>query len=291
MEYGVVFPQYEFGLDPVAIRDFAQAAESLGYRHILAYDHVLGANPDRPGGFTGPYTYHNTFFDPFVLFSHMAAVTERIGFISGILILPQRQTALVALQAASLDVLSGGRFRLGIGIGWNSVEYTALNEDFHTRGRRSEEQVEVLRQLWTQELVTYEGQWHTIPDAGLNPRPVQQPIPIWFGGHAQTVLDRVARLGDGWLPNHRHPADAVETFDLLDQQLAKHNRTRADIGIEPRIPCGEDANPADWAERLAGWQEAGATHVSFNTLNSGLYGLQQHLEAIQRFAEEIGVSG
>ena len=196
MKFGVVYPQVEFGNDFKAVRDYATLAEELGYHHVLAYDHVLGANPERPGGWNGPYTHQTPFQEPLVLFAFMAGVTTRIRFTTGIIILPQRQTALVAKQAATLDVLSGGRLRLGVGIGWNEVEYSALNQDFHNRGRRIEEQVEVLRLLWQQPLVTYSGRWHTIPDAGLNPLPIQQPIPIWFGGHSEPVLKRTARLDD-----------------------------------------------------------------------------------------------
>ncbi|MCB8987072.1 MAG: TIGR03619 family F420-dependent LLM class oxidoreductase [Ardenticatenaceae bacterium] len=206
MKIGVVFPQIEFGSDPAAIREYAQTAEALGYHHILAYDHVLGANPDRPGGWQGPYTYENPFHEPFVLFSYMAALTSRVEFVTGILILPQRETALVAKQAAEVDVLSNGRFRLGIGNGWNKVEYTALNQNFHTRGRHcGRKQIKLpppmdagSRHLW--------GEWHAIPDAGLNPLPIAAPI-AGFGGHAGAVLQRAARcLGDGWFPNYRSTA-------------------------------------------------------------------------------------
>ena len=200
MRFGVVFPQTEIGADPLAIKDFAQAAEALGYQHILAYDHVIGANPASRPGWRPPYTYRDPFHEPFVLFGYLAGLTKKIELVTGVIILPQRQTVLVAKQAAALDVLSGGRLRLGIGIGWNPVEYEALNENFKNRGRRSEEQVEVMRKLWTQELVTFQGQWHTITDAGLNPLPVQRPIPIWFGGGDDRALRRLARLGDGWFP-------------------------------------------------------------------------------------------
>jgi alkanesulfonate monooxygenase SsuD/methylene tetrahydromethanopterin reductase-like flavin-dependent oxidoreductase (luciferase family) len=127
MNIGVVFPQTEIGNDPVAIRDYAQTVEGLGYTHVIAYDHVVGANPNRPGGWLGPYTFETPFHEPFVLFAFMASVTHKLGFAPGIIILPQRQTVLVAKQAATLDVLSGGRLRLGVGIGWNQVEYIALN--------------------------------------------------------------------------------------------------------------------------------------------------------------------
>src|SRR4029453_17668221 len=198
MNIGVVFPQVEIGQDPAVVRDYAQTVEGLGYTPLLVFDHLPGANPERPGGWKGPYTYRHLFHEPFVLFGYLAAVTERVELVTGILILPQRQTALVAKQAAVVDVLSRGRLRLGIGIGWNFVEYEALGENFKNRGRRSEEQIEVLRALWTKELVTFTGRWHKITDAGINPLPVQRPIPIWLGGGAEQVLRRIARLGDGW---------------------------------------------------------------------------------------------
>src|SRR5690349_5786864 len=178
MKIGVVFPQTEIGEDPAVIRDYAQAVEAMGYTHILAFDSVVGANPDRPGGWDSQYDYRHAFHEPLVLFGFLAGVTRRIELVTGILILPQRQATLVAKQAAEVDVLSGGRLRLGIGVGWNPVEFEALGEDIKNRGRRSEEQIEVLRLLWTQEVVTYSGRWHQISHAGLNPRPIQQPIPI-----------------------------------------------------------------------------------------------------------------
>lgn len=199
MRLGVVFPQTEIGAGPFSIRDYAQAAESLGYDHLLAYDHVLGANSGSRPDWTG-YRHTDMFHEPFVLFSYLAAITQKIEFVSGIIILPQRQTVLVAKRAAALDVLSGGRLRLGIGIGWYPVEYEALGENFHNRGRRSEEQIDVLRRLWTDELVTYEGKWHKITDAGLNPLPVQRPIPVSFGGTSEPLMRRLARIGDGWFP-------------------------------------------------------------------------------------------
>jgi len=283
MRIGVVFPQTEFGSDPGAIREYAQTAEALGYTHILAYDHVIGANPDRPGGWRGPYTYQSAFHEPFVLYSFMAALTEKIEFVTGILILPQRETVLVAKQAAALDVLSNGRLRLGVGVGWNKVEYIALNQDFHTRGKRQEEQVELLRLLWTQELVSYLGRWHTIPEAGLNPLPVQRPIPIWFGGYNDTLLRRVAKMGDGWLPGHRTAADAEADLARLDGYLAENGRSRQDIGLEPRLQY-KDNNLDSLAQTMADWQAAGATHISLNTMGAGLTKPDQHIAAIQEIA-------
>ncbi len=289
MHIGAIFPQTEFGNDPIAIRDYAQTAEGLGFSHILAYEHVLGVNPDRPGGWTGPYTYEHPFLEPFVLFSYMAAVTHKIQFTTGILVLPQRQTALVAKQAATLDVLSNGRLRLGVGIGWNAVEYASLNQDFHNRGRRIEEQVQLLRLLWTQPLVNFSGRWHTIEDAGINPLPIQRPIPVWFGGHADAVLQRVARMGDGWLPNYRSPQDAAESINRLYNYLEFYGRSRNDIGIEPRIYYG-NGNPAEWHTAMQGWQSSGATHLTFNTMGSGFQKPADHLAALQTFAQEANLS-
>lgn len=286
MNIGVVFPQTEFGNDPVAVRDYAQMAEGLGFSHILAYDHILGANPARPGGWQGPYTYENPFHEPLIMFSYMAAVTRTIGFVTGILILPQRETAVVAKQAATLDLLSGGRFRLGVGVGWNAVEYEALNQDFHTRGRRIEEQMEVLRLLWTRPLVTYQGRWHNIPDAGLKPLPVQQPIPIWLGGHAEAVLRRVAQMGDGWFPNYRRPAQAQPSLDLLDAFLAAAGRSRAEVGIEARLQYGA-GNAAEWQALAESWRAAGATHLTVNTMGVGLTTPAGHLQAIEAFARAL----
>ena len=289
MKIGLVFPQTEYGNDPIAIRDYAQTAEALGYSHVVAYDHVLGANPDRPGGWRGPYTHESAFHEPFVLFSYMAAVTRKLEFATGILILPQRQTALVAKQAATLDVLSGGRFRLGVGIGWNEVEYVALNQDFHTRGRRIEEQVTVLRQLWTQPLVNFSGRWHTIPDAGIKPRPVQRPIPIWFGGYVERVLRRAARMGDGWLIGTRNPADARASIEQIDRFLAEAGRTRAEFGLEARLPYG-DGNPDTWTALIRGWQALGTTHFSLNTMGVGFDIPAAHLAALRTFAGAVGLA-
>jgi probable F420-dependent oxidoreductase len=284
MQIGVVFPQTEMPADVTAVRDYGQAAEALGYKHILAYDHILGANPDRPGGWSGPYTYRDPFFEPFILFSYLAGVTTNMEFTSGIFILPQRQTALFAKQAATLDVLCNGRLRIGIGTGWNEVEYEALNEDFHTRGRRQEEQVTLLRELWTKPLVTFKGTWHTISDAGLNPLPLQQPIPIWFGGGADVVLERIARIGDGWMPNLRTASAAGPYLELLDSYLAKNGRSRADIGIEPRLAW--HTGDLDHLNRLKEeWQAAGATHLSINTMNAGFSTVDKHIAALRQFAE------
>lgn len=288
MRIGVVYPQTEFGNDPLAIRDYAQTAEDLGYTHVLAYDHVLGANPERPGGWNGPYTYQTPFQSPFLLFSFMAAATSQLQFTTGIIILPQRQTALVAKQAATLDVLSAGRLRLGFGLGWNKVEYDSLGENFHNRGRRIEEQVSVMRQLWTKPLVDFSGRWHTIPDAGINPLPVQRPIPVWFGGHAEPVLRRVANIGDGWFPNYRSAEEARPELEKINRYMDEAGRDNSSLGVEARLHYSE-GNRHTWEKFVQDWEEVGATHISINTMNNEFQTPSQHLEALQEFASTIGI--
>lgn len=288
MRIGVVYPQTEYPQDPITIRDYAQAVEALGYTHILAYSHVLGANPSRPGGWQGPYTYKDPFMEPLILFSYMAAVTDKIEFTTGIIILPQRQTALFAKQAAVLDVLSGGRLRVGIGLGWNKVEFEALNQNYHNRGKRVEEQVEVLRLLWTKPLVNFHGRWHQIPDAGINPLPVQRPIPVWFGGHHENVLRRIARMGDGWMPNYGLPTDAAPALEKLNRYLVKFNRNRDEIGLEPRMKYG-DGDPKIWHQLLSDWEGLGATHLSINTMGHGFKHPDNHIRALEIFARSVGV--
>jgi len=286
LKIGVVFPQTEIGNDPLIIRDYAQTAEGLGFSHVLAYDHVLGANPQRPGGWSGPYTFLTPFHEVFVLFGYLAGLTSRLELAAGVIILPQRQTALVAKQAAAIDVLSGGRLRLGVGLGWNEVEYTALNAEFHTRGKRIEEQVELMRRLWTEPLVDFKGKWHTIPDAGLNPLPVQRPIPVWFGGSAEAALRRLARLGDGWIVLNRRAEEAQPDLARLDQFLAEAGRTRNQLGLEARLSY-ESGYPQVWETLLREWQEAGATHISFNTMGSHFTTPQEHIQAIRKFAQAV----
>ena len=286
MKIGVVFPQTEMGTDPIVARDYAQAAESLGYNHLLAFDHVVGANAASRPGWSGAYQHTDSFYEPFVLFGYLAGVTDSIELVSGIVILAQRQTVLVAKQAATVDVLSGGRLRLGIGTGWNAVEYEALGENFHNRGRRSEEQVELMRALWTNELVTYEGRWHKITDAGLNPLPVQRPIPIWFGGSDERVLRRIARIGDGWLPLRGSYEERRAAIARLHDYARQEGRDPADIGIESWVSIG-GLSPDQWVEAVQEWKELGATHVSVNTMKAGLSSPGAHIEAIARFKETV----
>ena len=284
MKLGVVFPQTEIGSDPGAVREYAQAAEGMGYNHILAFDHVLGANAESRPGWSGAYRHTDAFHEPFVLFGYLAAVTSSVELVTGVIILPQRQTALVAKQTAAVDVLSQGRLRLGIGIGWNAVEYEALGENFHDRGRRSEEQIDLLRKLWTNDLITYEGRWHKITDAGLNPLPVQQPIPVWFGGAAPQTVRRVATMGDGWFPLFRPDDRGRELIESMREQAAAAGRGPDDIGVESWVSI-RDSSEDDWKRTAEAWRELGATHLSVNTMNAGLGSPQAHIEAIQRFKE------
>jgi probable F420-dependent oxidoreductase len=282
MRLGVVFPQTEIGTDPAVIKDYAQTVEGLGYTHILAYDHVIGANLASRPGWQPPYSHLDSFHEPLVLYGYLAGLTKTIELTTGIIILPQRQTVLVAKQAATVDVLSGGRLRFGIGIGWNPVEYEALGQDFKNRGQRSEEQVELLRQLWTQELVTFKGRWHTVTDAGINPLPVQRPIPIWFGGTDDRALRRLARLGDGWFPLMNPDDKCRDAIEKVRSYARDAGRDPKKIGIEGRISHGSGSEEA-WRKELQAWQSLGATHASFNTMKANLRSPAAHIDALRRF--------
>lgn len=286
MRVGVVFPQTEIGADPAYLKDFAQAAEELGFAHILAYDHIVGANPASRPGWKAPYSHLDMFHEPLVLFAYLAGVTKKIELCTGIVILPQRQTVLVAKQTAALDVLSGGRLRFGIGIGWNAVEYEALGEDFNNRGRRSEEQIEVLRQLWSQPAVTFQGRWHKITDAGINPLPVQRPIPLWFGGGDERALRRLARLGDGWFPLLPPDEKCRAAIEKIRDHAKEAGRDPQAIGIEGRVSYGQGSADA-WRNNLGAWKNLGASHASFNTMKAGLKSPSAHIEAMRQFARSL----
>jgi probable F420-dependent oxidoreductase len=278
MHIGAVFPQYEIGDDPEVIRAWAETVEQLGYRHVLAYDHVLGANVYTRPGWRG-YTSETAFHEVFVLFGYLAAVTSRLELVTGVLILPQRQTALVAKQAAEVDVLGGGRLRLGIGVGWNAVEYEALGESFSNRGGRSEEQIELLRALWAEPAISFSGQWHRVDNAGVKPRPVRGSIPIWIGGNAEVTLRRVGRLGDGWFPQ-RGPDDVARGMVERIRGYAKDaGRQPQDIGFEPRLSVAEVPSTG-WTEFATGWRDLGATHLCVNTMGLGLPTADDHLAVL-----------
>ena len=287
MKLGVTFPQTEIGTDPGAIREFAQTVEGLGFNHLLVYDHVLGADTSHYKDWSGTYTKADMFHEPFVLYGYLAAVTSSIELTTGIIILPQRQTALVAKQAAEVDVLSGGRLRLGIGIGWNHVEFEALGQDFRVRGKRSEEQIELMRKLWMNETVTFNGKWDTVTAAGLNPLPVQRPIPIWLGGNAEQVLKRVATLSDGWILTGSPSEATQQRLERIRAYAEEAGRDPATIGIEGGVRIAE-GGPDVWMKTLEAWDTLGATHVCLNTMNAGLKTVAEHLDAVRRFSEAAG---
>ena len=297
MRLGVTIPQREIGPDVGALTEFVQAAESLGYDHVMTGDHVLGANVASRPDWRGPYGHTDLWHEPMVLFGYLAGITRKVELATSILILPQRQTALVAKQAAEVDVLSGGRLRLGIGVGWNDVEYEALGQGFRDRGRRSEEQMEVMRALWTQELVTYRGRWHTITDAGINPLPVQRPIPIWIGGgpgsvgntadvESDKVLRRIARVADGWFPSLANMDDCRTAAARLHEYARQEGRDPRDIGIQGRVSA-VDGKADSWVRQIREWRDLGATHVSAGLAGGGLTSVQDYVEALERFREAV----
>src|SRR5579862_6421480 len=262
VKIGAVFPQTEIGADAAGVRDYAQAVEGMGLTHLLAYDHVLGADPTGRAipASSFVYTDKTLFHEPFVLFGHLAAVTRTIELVTGVIILPQRQTALVAKQAAEVDVLSNGRLRLGVGIGWNPVEYEALGENFKNRGRRIEEQVAVLRQLTSQPLVEYHGRYHQIDRAGLNPLPVRRPLPIWFGGSAEAALQRIARIADGWMPNRKPPEGWEAVISQVRAWVRDAGRDPATFGIQGRLNTA-NAPPDSWHADADEWRRLGANYL------------------------------
>ena len=299
MRIGVTFPQREsgFGTDLGAVRDYVQAVESLGYDHLRSGEHILGANLASRPGWKGPYGHTDLWHEPFVLFGYLAGITQALELVTSIVILPQRQTVLVAKQAAALDVLSGGRLRLGIGVGWNEVEYEALGQDFSNRGRRCDEQIDLLRALWTQDLVTFHGRWHTVTDAGLNPMPVQQPIPLWIGGGPRSVgsstaalsdrvLTRIAEKADGWFPTVGLKDGVHAAISRLHEQMRGIGRDPSEVGIEGSVPIAKGP-PEQWLQQMAEWKEAGASHVSVNTTGGGLRTPDDHIDALRRFKKAI----
>ena len=285
MRLGVIFPQTESGSDPIAIRDFVQAVEDLGYDHLLIYDHVLGADPANRPDWRANYTHRDSFHEPFAFLSWVASFTRRIELVTGVVVLPQRQTALVAKQAAEVDLLSGGRLRLGVGVGWNDVEYRALNESFSNRGARIVEQVTVLREFWTKPVVNFDGRWHRIDGGGLNPLPVQRPIPIWMGGWDERVLGRVGRLADGWFPLRHPPEGWATVIERIREHAREAGRDPVTIGIEPRFTLR--GTPDDWRRAREEWESLGATHLSVNTMGIGLTTLDDHLRAIRQWRTAV----
>ena len=294
MEIGVIFPQTEIEPDVAAIRDFAQAAQDMGYSYLFIADHVLGADAsayDHP--LFGMYNHESVVHESLTTMGYIAAVAPGMGLMTGILILPQRQTALVAKQAAEIDVLCGGRLRLGIGVGWNFVEYEALGMNFQDRGARSAEQIEVMRQLWTNESVDFHGKWHDITHAGINPLPVQRPIPVWLGVGSpaapippDVALRRVARIADGWCPNFGPDEAGYAMQDKVHSYMAEYGRDPSELGLDGRLKTAGNS-PEDWVEEVADWRKMGASHLSIENRRAGLKTAADHIEMMRRFKEAV----
>jgi probable F420-dependent oxidoreductase len=287
MQIGAVYPQNELRGDPAAVGRIGRAVEDLGFDHLLAYDHVLGVeHADRSPALAGGYTERDPFHDPFVMFAYLAAITERIRFATGILVLPQRETALVARQATDVDLLSGGRLRLGVGVGWNHVEFEALGQDFGTRGARQEEQIQVLRRLFTEPLVDFAGRFHRIDRAVLLPKPAQ-PIPIWLGGSGEKAFERAARFADGFIFFGGDIDRVVGAWSRLRERVHGHGRPIEEFGADwvlaPR------ANVADLTEEVNAWRQAGGTHVTVPTVGLGLDSVDGHIDHLTAVAQTLGL--
>lgn len=278
---GVVFPQIRFFGGAEDIRTFATHIDQAGFHHILAYDHVLGASRETRPDWTGAYSSDDPFQEVFVLFSFMAAVVPGMEFATGVLVLPQRQTALVAKQAATLDLLSGGNLRLGVGVGWNAVEYEALNEDFTNRGKRYDEQIALIRELTSQEVIDFTGAWHRVDHAGIQPLGIQRPLPIWIGANAEKPIRRAARIADGFFVNGTDIERCEASLAILRDELARQGRDEATYGIETRVSVVND-DPEQWKRDFAHWREANVSHVTLVTIQTSFAEFEQHAE---RFAK------
>jgi probable F420-dependent oxidoreductase len=294
MQIGVNLPFGDIGTGPAVMRDYAQAAEGLGFDFLVCPDHVLSADPAKAPAGSRAGTYASPYQDPFVLFAYLSGLTKKIGFASGVLILAQRQAALVAKQAACLDELSGGRFRLGVGVGWNTIEFEGLGMDFHTRGKRSEEQVQFMQALWAQPSINFKGKYHQLTDGGLCPRPKSGKVPVWFGGHAEQTLERVAKYGDGFIPNRWPPGDeALAVLGKLRRLIEAAGRNPNDVGLDVWTSVGKGSED-DWRKEIAFWKKAGVTHITAHTTFSSAIHQRiagktydDHLKAITRYQEAV----
>ena len=285
MRIGVVFPQTEIGADPAGVRAYAQAVQQMGYEHLVAYDHVLGADTSVRPDWSGAYSSESLFHEPMVLFGYLAAIVPNLELVTAVIILPQRQTVLAAKQAAEIDLLTNGKLRFGIGIGWNALEYEGLGENFLNRGRRFEEQIQLLRQLWTQPVVNFEGKYHKINAAGINPLPVQRPIPIWIGGSAEPALKRAAEVADGFMTQRPLEGGWPATLEKIRQWRAAAGKDPNTFGIDARVNLA-DGTPDDWRQQLEMWRGLGATHLTINTMGAGLIGPDAHID---RLAQAVPV--
>lgn len=288
MRIGVVLPQTEVGGEAAAVRHYAQGVTELGYDHLLAYDHVLGADPRVHQGWKRPYDVTTTFHEPLVLFGYLAALTP-IELVTGIIILPQRQTALVAKQAAEVDLLCQGRLRLGVGIGWNAVEYEALGKNFSDRGRRFGEQVQLLRRLWSEQSITYAGAYEKVTGAGISPLPIQRPIPVWFGAQSPAAYRRAGALGDGWFPQVQPGPELDAARAVVSEAASDAGRDPTSLGMEGRVSFGGRPDPDAVLAQIEAWRQVGASHVSVNTMGSGFASVDDHLRALEVVAAALSL--
>ena len=286
MDFGISFPQTQIGNDPAIIRNFVETAEGLGFERLTLVDHILGAKEAKDAPWAVHYTIEYGFHEPLTLFAWIAGFTKSIQLVTANVVLPQRQTELVAKQAAQIDILTGGRMVLGIGVGWSKSEFEALNMNFANRGARIEEQVNLLRRLWTDELVEFEGKWHKISEMGMNPRPIQQPIPIWFGAMEEVAVRRAARIGDGWLMSPRgKPDDQMKKLvEAFYEEAVSAGRNVNGLGIDATV-FAEDRGPNEWLSEAQAWRDLGATSITFRTSESGFTHIDQHINAMRRLAE------
>src|SRR3954451_22998068 len=286
MQIGAVFPQTEIGADRGAVRAYTERVEELGFAHLLAYDHVLGADPEVHKPWNGPYDIDTTFHEPFVLFGYLAAISS-LELVTGIIILPQRETALVAKQAAEIDLLTLGKFRLGVGLGWNAVEYEALGTDFSNRGKRMGEQIELMRDLWTQRSVTHDGEFEHVTAAGLAPRPVQQTLRVWTGAASPPAFRRAGRLADGWFPMVPPGPRLDEARTIVDDAARAAGRDSSTLGMEGRVSWTAAGGVAQVVDHVERWRAVGATHLAINTMNADLGAVDAHLNVLERCAKEL----
>jgi probable F420-dependent oxidoreductase len=294
VEIGVVLPQTDIGGEAAGLRKWAVTAEALGYRHVMVYDHVVGADRLARPGWTGAFDRHSAFHEPLVLFGYLAGITT-LSLLTGILILPQRQTVLVAKQATEVDLLSGGRLRVGVGLGWNHVEYEALGMRFAGRGKRLEDQVTLLRALWTEESVSFHGRSDQAMGVGLAPLPQQQPIPLWFGGNSVAAYERAGRLGDGWIPDRMLPGPDLRAAKAVVERSARAaGRDPAQLGLQGRVRLVDrptsDVDVGWIVQQVDAWRATGATHVAIDTMGAGIGPLPAHLDVLLSCAEALGLS-
>jgi len=284
---GATFPQTEIGADVGGVRAYAEAAQDLGFKHLLIYDHVLGADPEAYAPWDRPYSAHTMFHEVFVLFGFVAAAAPKLELVTAVVILPQRQTALVAKQTAEIDLLSGGKLRLGVGIGWNWVEYEGLGMSFKNRARRFEEQIGLLRRYWQEPIFSHEGRYEKVTAAGINPLPIQRPIPIWIGGSAEPALKRAAEVADGFFPQRPLEDGWPATLEKMKAWREAAGKDWNGYGIEARINAGT-GTPDEWRATYEEWKNLGATHITVNSMNGGLQGADAHIKRIREVKEALG---